>query len=197
MRASDFYRIKSINVDQCFEEADYSAGTFREILEAVYTGKIRPLVNNWGNVVGISYDAGSHDMVEDNIAQRIFERRYAGKPVMKWAEEAFKLYEAWVDISQVQEDGDEIAVIARDGERIQISGYGPKPYRQDPELPETVDISANEISAVEDKEIKKYLRNTYNHYLAKGCNICYESATKDNLDYIHVSDIRWGRKLDK
>ena len=61
--------------------------------------------------------------------------------------------------------------------------------------PSELDIPASEISGDDVmKEVKKYLRNTYNHYLSGFAGDPTVNASEDGETY-HVTNINWGRKI--
>lgn len=201
MNINEFNPIKSINIEAAMN-TETGTGTFKEILDKVYSDEIRPLVMNDGTIVGISYDAHTSNHIEDNLEQVKFERRYAGKDVMTWVLKALELKAINAKVKNVIEQGDDVKVVLEDGTEITVSegynydmDYDRDDYHYDEEdLPEEEEIPYDEIDIDGDvsKQVRDWLRNTYDHYLAKGCDLDIECNDDDAI--VYVNNIEWGRK---
>lgn len=201
MNINELNPIKTVNIEAAMK-TETGTGTFKEILDKVYSDEIRPLVMNDGTIVGISYDAKTTNHIDDNLEQVKFERRYAGKDVMKYVLEALKLKARNAKINTVNEQGDDIKVVLDDGEVVTISesynydmDYDRDNYDYDEEyLPDSEEILYDDIDLDGDisKQVRDWLRNTYDHYLAKGCDLDIECNDDDEI--IYVNNIEWGRK---
>jgi len=186
--------VKSINIEASAASVVAGSGTFKNILDRVYDRTMCPLINNNGDILGFSYNTGL-DNIQDNIEKEKFKRAYIGKPVMYWFEKCLELSYSKPIIAKVIEDGDDIRVIANDGEEIIIS----KPYKQ-PEfetytykepLPDTVMIELDDIQDISFSTVRNYLRRKYGYCLARGI----QPDININNDIVEVTNIEWGRKL--
>lgn len=202
MNINELNVIKSINIDAAMENVEIGTGTFKNILDKVYANEIIPLTTNSGMIVGISYDAKTDSIVNDNIEQMKFEKAYAGKPVMSWVLAALDLKARRVVIDEIEEDGEDIAVITAEGERITITESVKKStsYSYDSDLPEDVEISYDDLNIYGDEPmcwiesaVKNYLRQTYDHYLS-GKDAAPDIELDEDEEYILVRNIHWGRK---
>ena len=212
MNINDLNKIHPINIEARVGEVE-ADGTFKEILNAVLEGKIEPIVNNVGDIIGGSYNMPATDLVEDNINQIRFERRYWGKPLMSWMEKSLQLkVDSKVEvygIKEVVEDGDDIKVILNNDEEIEISkkvNYNYDDDENENSLPEEIylyrDLEIEDgipsIMAFNSaRDIRKAVKNTYGYFLAKSYDV------EKNLDYDEKSDdwilknVQWGRKASE
>lgn len=204
MNINELNRIKTVNVEEKVAEVVAGSGTFKEILDKVMANEILPIVSNSGNIVGVSYDSKVSNLIDDNIAQVAFERRYQGIDVMSYVLAALKLKADNAQIAEVQEDEEGIRVILNNSEVVVIRSYArssePRPERVVEELPNTEEISYDEAAAcgIEcspngDKMVLKHLRDKHNRYLAGGLpapTIEYD----DDARVIRITNIIWGRK---
>lgn len=191
----DIFQIKSINIEKATEDVKEGSGTFKELLDDVYAGKIIPLITNNNIMYGISYDAGAASIIEDNIEQLRFEKRYAFHNIIRWVLKALEIKDNNKVVANVIENEDEIKVICEDGEEIEIESYvyNYEDPDDDSELPSDLDIDIDKLEDMSEKSVKQYLRDTYGRYLARGnkLEIEYDEAEKCVL----VDNIKWGRKI--
>lgn len=186
--------IKSVNVEKPLENVVAGEGTFQEILNKVNDGTIYPLTNNAGDIVGIGVETGKVG-AEDSIEQKIFEKRYSCKPVMSWALAAFKSKFGIRPIAEVNETKDYVEVVYADGEVETISGYKSAAVIEKESLPDSVKIEYDELpDDFDEDDIREYLREAYDHYLAKGCELEIDDPADNDTGVITVSGIEWGRK---
>lgn len=197
MNINELNIIKTINIEEAMN-TKRGTGTFKEIIEKVYSDDIRPLVMNDGTIVGISYDSKTGNHADDNLEQIKFERRYSGKPLMEWVLESLKLKARNAKIAELVEEGNNISVTLTDGEVVVISEDNSKSYDKhidDEDLPEYVEIPYDELDldyGEVDSQVKNWLRENYDHYLARGCEITIH--LNDDDEYVEVDNIQWGRK---
>lgn len=198
MNINELNRIKMVNIEEKLAGIERGTGTFKEILDNVMSGVIIPLTDNSGRIVGMNFDTKVTDLIEDCIEQRKFEMRYCCKPVMNWVLKALELKADRKIIAEVIENEEGIKVVTETGEVIDIETYyRPSATSATPkvELPAEVDIPASEISSDDVMNgVKKYLRNTYNHYLSGFAGDPTVNASEDGETY-HVTNINWGRKI--
>lgn len=199
MNINELNRIKVVNIEEAVAGVERGTGTFKEILDNVMSGVIIPLIDNAGHIVGINFDSKVDNLIQDSIEQRKFEMRYCCKPVMAWCLKALQLKADGKVIEEVIENEEGIKVVTNTGEVIDIETYYipnvKEPAAPRVELPSEVDIAASEIRGDDVmKEIKKYLRNTYNHYLSGFAGDPIVNASEDGETY-HVTNINWGRKI--
>lgn len=204
MNINELNRIKTVNVEEKVAEVVAGSGTFKEILDKVMANEILPIVSNSGNIVGISYDSKVSNLIDDNIAQVAFEKRYQGIDVMSYVLTALKLKADNAQIAEVQEDEEGIRVILNNGEVVVVRSYAQasedRPAKVVEELPSEVEITYDEADShsieegpEEDKMTLKYLRDKYNHYLS-GAHPAPTIEYDDEARLIKVSNIHWGRK---
>lgn len=198
---NQYNRIKTINVEERVAEVAAGSGTYKEILDKVMANEIIPIVDGSGMIVGISYDSKVTNLIEDNIAQVAFEKRYRGINVMNYVLSALELKANNADIADVQEDEQGIRVVLASGEVVTIVER-PTPASTNnccgerAALPEEVELTADDLNlgCVEDAtiaDVKKYLRDTYDHYLS-GQHEDPDINAEENV--LKVSNIHWGRK---
>lgn len=201
MNINELNKIHPINIEARVGEVE-ADGTFEEILNAVLEGKIEPIVNNAGDIIGGSYNMPATDLVEDNINQIRFERRYWGKPLMTWMEKSLQLkVDPKVEvygIKEVVEDGDDIKVVLNNNEEIVVSEKMEYHNDHEDDLPDEIylheDLNMEHPSDASQREIRKAVKNTYGYFLARSYNV------EDNLHYDRdaedwvLKDIEWGRK---
>lgn len=199
MNINELNRIKTINIEEKVADIQYGTGTYREIHDKVFAEEIIPIVNNYGMIVGISYDSKVENLIEDNIAQIAFERRYRGKDVMKYVMTALQLKATNAQVADIQEDDMGIRVILNNGEVVEVEErHQPEVTEQlaTVELPFELSIPTLAIAQYGDiniNNIKKYLRDTYDHYLS-GEYADPEYTIDENEGMIEVKYIHWGRK---
>ena len=64
---------------------------------------------------------------------------------------------------------------------------------QTQDLPNRVVVEASEIPEVNLRKIKSYLKNKYNHFIAKNCELTYNYNSEAGT--IIIENIEWGRKV--
>lgn len=200
---NEFNRIKTINVEERTAEVVAGSGTYKEILDKVMANEIIPIVSPSGAIVGISYDSKVTNLIDDNIAQVAFEKRYRGIDVMGYVMSALELKANNASIAEVQEDAEGIRVILENGEAVIIKQYAQRPAATSEvpvPLPSEVEITYDEADNYgieegpnEDKMTLKYLRDKYDHYLS-GEYAAPDIAYDDEAKVIKVTNIHWGRK---
>lgn len=204
MNINELNRINPINVEAETDKARANSGTFKEILDKVYDGSIRPLINNSGEIIGISYDAGAATIVEDNIAERVFAKRYANLPVMEWTLAALKMRadgKVIAEVTESEEDGiyvtfesGEVEVIQESRKRRSYEDEDDESYEDD-SAPDSVEIPYSELeNPYSEKAIKAYLRDTYNRYLSGTATKQFDAEPDDEDEIVKITNIAWGRK---
>ena len=201
MNINELNRIKTINVDEKVADVVAGSGTYREILDKVMANEIIPIVNSYGTIVGISYDSKVNNLIEDNIAQVAFQKRYSGINVMHYVMTALEIKANGSTVAEVQEDADGVRVILSNGEIITIverptAAPISESRSERVALPEEVELTVNDLNlgSIEDAtiaDVKKYLRDTYDHYLS-GQHEDPDINAEDTV--LKVSNIHWGRK---
>lgn len=200
---NELNRIKFLNIEEHLSQ-ETDPGTFKEILDMVYEDKIIPLIDNAGNILGISVDPGCETILEDSIAQAVFEKRYCCRPVMPWVLKALECKAVGKVITRVVEDADtgEVIITLDNGtEEVLIEGIPreelPRSYSYDDGAPTSdirVEVEDLDDSVDEEIAIARYLRDTYQRYLAKDANPQF-TYTYDDVDECYiVNDVKWGRK---
>ena len=201
MNINELNRIKTVNVDAAVESVVAGSGTYKEILDKVMANEIIPIVTNSGTIVGISYDSKVENLLDDNIAQVAFEKRYRGINVMRYVLSALELKANGAKIADVQEDADGIRVILENGEAVIITQYAQRPTTTSEvpvPLPSEVEIPYSEYCPDEDEEKAKkavlaVLRNKYDHYLSGEYQAPDIEFDAEN-EVTKVTNIHWGRK---
>lgn len=217
MNINNFY--KMINVENELKDVKAGEGTFNEFKDLIYAGKVVPICQNNGNIIGISVDAGCNDIIRDNIEGMKFELKYAGKPMMRWYEIIMqaklegRTKEAVSEPKIVNEDdyyyndeqyGDDESDIYDYDNRDEFDFVDGLPTRVligRETLADYNDVDFNEID-IDDKEklkkqVKKYLREYYKHYLSglqDNMEIIFRPHADDKYDLV-VKNISWGRKI--
>lgn len=214
---NDFNRIKVVELGNALDGIEAGTGTFKEILDNVYSGVIKPLTK-FGEIIGIDFNSGKTGAL-DSIEQQKFTIRYSGKDVMLYVLKALQLYASYTQINDVIEDDEEgIYVITNEGEKIVIE----EPYMEDEydedfedyeeydeeetsnacgnlewlkdaklsELPDKVRVPIDELNGFTTDHIKDYLRDKADRYLARDCELNYYISDK----VVIIEDIKWGRK---
>lgn len=199
MNINELNRIKTVNVDAAVEGVVAGSGTYKEILDKVMANEIIPIVTNSGTIVGISYDSKVENLIDDNIAQVAFEKRYRGINVMRYVLSALELKANGAKIADVQEDGDGIRVILENGEVVSVvERMHREPAAPQVALPSEAEIPYSEYRPDEDEEKAKkavlaILRNKYDHYLSGEYQAPDVTFDAEN-EVTKVTNIHWGRK---
>ena len=195
-------------------------GSFKEIYKLVKEGKIK-LLTEGSNVLGISVDSGMGSIELDNIAGRNFGKVYDMYKAEQYVRTALILQQSGVQVGDIDNnkiylyrDGkilnlDCEVIVELSDEQLQkatmenIRELLDKAYeekynqcapakqsnvnKQSESLPSQVSVPASEAG-----NVKRYLRQHYGHYLAKGV----ELQVKYNDDgSAEVSGIEWGRAI--
>lgn len=195
MNINELNRITTINIEAAVENVERGSGTFKEILDNVMSNIIVPLVNNAGTIIGISFNTATDNIIQDNIEQRKFEMRYCCKPVMAWVLKALQIKADGKVVAEVIENDEGIKVVTDQGEVIEIESYARQYHAASPTitLPSEVDIPMSEVPEDDMKAVKKYLRDTYGHYLS-GFDDDPTVTVDEEQECLHVTNISWGRK---
>lgn len=195
-------------------------GSFKEIYKLVQEGKIK-LLTEGSNVLGISVDSGMASIELDNIAGRNFGKVYDMYTAEKYIKAALILQQSGVQVGDIDKDKIYLyrdgkilnlncdVIVELSDEQLQNAtmenirelldkAYDEKYHqcaparqsnvsRQSGSLPSQVTIPAGEAG-----NVKRYLRQQYGHYLAKGV----EPQVRHNADgSVEVSGIEWGRTI--
>lgn len=195
-------------------------GSFKEIYKLVKEGKIK-LLTEGSNVLGISVDSGMGSIELDNIAGRNFSEVYDMYTAEQYVRAALILQQSGVQVGDIDNnkiylyrDGKILnlncdVIVELSDAQLQkatmenIRELLDKAYeekynqcaptkqnnvnRQSESLPSQVSVPASEAG-----NVKRYLRQHYGHYLAKGV----ELQVKYNDDgSAEVSGIEWGRAI--
>lgn len=206
---------KMINVENELKDIKAGEGTFNEFRDLIYAGKVVPICH----IIGISVDAGCNDIIRDNIEGMKFKRKYAGKPIMRWYEIIMqaklegRAKEAVSEPQYVNEEdyyyndeqyGDDESDIYDYDNRDEFDFVDGLPTRVligRETLADYNEVDFNEID-INDKEklkkqVKKYLREYYKHYLSglqDNMEIIFRPHADDKYDLV-VKNISWGRKI--
>lgn len=202
MNVNELFR--TVNVEARLADVKSCSGTFQEIKELVYDNKIVPIVNNAGNITGISVDYGCKDLIEDNIQGMIFQKKYCGKPVMQWYETAVKAKMSGKAIEEV-EDPCQVKKQAESPKTVVNESIGPdrdRGYTRN-DLPADLDITRNDLEEYlngldrtidPDRlllDVKSYLRHQYGYFLNSDSDI----SARLESDVVKVRNIAWGRRI--
>ena len=201
MNINELNRIKTINIEERVADVEAGTGTYREIHDKVFADEIIPVVDSYGHIVGISYDSKVQNLIDDNIAQVAFEKRYRGKDVMRYVMHALQLKATNAQVADIQEDDMGIRVVLENGEVVIIEERTqrnscdqedtiPIPLPSETEIPmlALAQYGGNNMTAV-----KKYLRDNYDHYLS-GDYFDPNNEVDEDEGVIKVTEIHWGRK---
>lgn len=205
MNINELNRIKFFNIEAELRK-DMEPGTFKEILDMVYNDTIIPLVNNEGTILGISVNSGCDDILKDNIAQIVFEQRYAMHPVMLWVMKALECKATGMIIKEVLENNEtgEVAVVLNDGvTKLLIEGCDRQcMYDEDgdselgaPTSNIRIDYEDLDPDIDVDVAIARYLRSTYQRYLSRDARPQFTYEYDEYDDTYIVNDVKWGRRI--
>lgn len=208
MKINELNPIKTIDLTHALDETKAGSGTFKNILDKVMDGTIIPLVEN-DTIVGISYDAKANTIVDDNIAERRFEKAYSGKPIMEWVLQALYVKAMGREIDQVVETNKEIRVDFKDNGCFYITGCGDALTGNcDKEEKESVrnsledpnkcsfdfeDLECEGFEVDNDNDCLKFLRDKYQRFLSG--KVAKPEIIRDYEEgVISFYNINWGRK---
>lgn len=188
-------------------------GTFNSILHMVKHKQIIVVINDFDEIMGFEVLTNSGDLHVDNLQAELFKEAYARVPIMDYVILATLLTVSGATVTEIENDGDwnlKIHCLDETGKEHILNSHGTdlKAEREIAEalrergeaqgLPERVVIeNCLEKGIYSVPQVKTYLREKYNHYLAKG----YEPDISRVEDHEHhtsnivVSNIRWGRKI--
>lgn len=163
--------LQEINIEQELESVVSGSGTYADIEEAVNNKVISLLTDNFGNVVGISYNSGKTG-IEDAVEGIKFEKRFYGHDVLAYVYKALTgkdIYEDMFDDRCGEED------------------FGDK-------LPTRLDLDVEWLTGdIDEKSIAKFLREEFGHYLS-GKEKPFSFQYNEGDSCVKVTDIKWGRK---
>ena len=203
MNINDLNRIKFLNIEEELMK-ETEPGTFKEILDMVYADQIIPLVDNAGTILGISVDPGCGDILKDNIAQAIFEKRYLLRPVMPWVLKALEckaVGKVITDVAENAETGEVVITLENGITETLIEGI---------EIPKPEDILTTYVTPTDDIRIEiedldpevdtttaiaRYLRSTYQRYLSRDAAIQFKYVYDPDDECYIVNDVKWGRRI--
>ena len=181
-------------------------GTFSKILDMVKAGQIVIATNYADYITGFEVLTNSGDLHIDQLYAEAFRRAYGRKPVMNYVILAYMIHINKLIVNNIQNDGTSALLVEVEDpiehKFYKLNLYGDD-YSQNYSVPRKVKTQENLPSEVTipietvqkpgslQKIVKDYLRDTYNHYLAKG-NEIEIYADKSS---VKVSNIKWGRKI--
>jgi len=192
-------------------------GTFSKILDMVKAGQIVIATNSADYITGFEVLTNSGDLHIDQLYAEAFRRAYGCKPVMNYVILAYMIHINKLIVNNIQNDGTSALLVEVEDpiehKVYNLNIYGDewieKPHspshKETEQLPEKVvvpsDVMVKGKGSVE-KIVKDYLRDTYNHYLAKGNELVIFPIDTGYLGDdglpkldIEVSNIKWGRKI--
>lgn len=196
-------RIKFFNIEEKLSQ-ETNPGTFKEILDMVYEDKIILLVDNAGNILGISVNTGCENILEDNVAQAIFEKRYCCCPVMPWVLKALEckaVGKVITDVTENSETGEVVITLSNGTTEVLIEGTSETSRNSDFETYATptsnIRIDPEDLDSHIDVEtaIARYLRATYQRYLSKYADPQFIYEYDENENVYVVDDVKWGRRI--
>lgn len=163
--------LQEINIEQELESVVPGSGTYADIEEAVNNKVISLLTDNFGNVVGISYNSGKTG-IEDAVEGLKFEKRFYGHDVLAYVHKALTgnyIYEDMFDGVSSEEDFDD-------------------------KLPTKLNLDVEWLTGdIDEKSIAKFLREEFGHYLS-GKEKPFNFQYNEGDSCVKVTDIKWGRK---
>lgn len=163
--------LQEINIEQELESVVSGSGTYADIEEAVNNKVISLLTDNFGNVVGISYNSGKTG-IEDAVEGLKFEKRFYGHDVLAYVHKALTgkdIYEDMFDDVSSEEDFDD-------------------------KLPTKLNLDVEWLTGdIDEKSIAKFLREEFGHYLS-GKEKSFNFQYNEGDSCVKVTDIKWGRK---
>ena len=193
-------------------------GSFKTIYDLVMTDKLK-LFTDGDILLGLSIDSGAKSIEEDIWASENFARAYTPHTAYKYSQSALALKAANIIVDAIKDDKylflytagkvldlnlDEVVTLSTIelaeatldniyemletalSAKIQASS-------QTQDLPSRVVVEASEIPEINLRKIKSYLKNKYNHFIAKNCELTYNYDSE--TDTIIIENIEWGRKV--
>ncbi len=192
---------RHVNIEEALNNIHYD-GTFAEFVDMLMNHDVTLATDNGGNVVDF-HVAASDDMIQDQLIGKVFASSYLNysyETIMEWVAMIMKAKYAGLKIEDIDEDAGTCKV---GGTVVEIPGLVADESDNDDyaeELPESVEIDFEDLTemagyVIDDDEIekwvKRYLRKTYKHCLARGVELHIDAFE----DPIIVSGIEWGRPL--
>lgn len=192
---------KYVNVDALSKELPSFDGTFKEFVDMLMNHETTLLTNSNGDVVNFNIAADS-DPIKDQLIGQKFAMSYlmySHSTLMNWLELVIKAKQAGHAIT-VDEQMEEQGICYINGQLVKFR-EDEEEEEEEIELPSKLDIDFDTLEEFAGEEIndenvtswiKKYLRKTYKHCLAR-------NSAPDILidDKLYVSDIEWGRPLSQ
>lgn len=193
-------------------------GSFKTIYDLVMADKLK-LFTDGDILLGLSINSGAKSIEEDIWASENFARAYTPHTAYKYSQAALALKAANIIVDAIKDDKylflyaagkvldldlDEVVTLSTIelaeatldniyemletalSEKIATSS-------QTQDLPSRVVVEASEIPEANLRKIKSYLKNKYNHFIAKNCELTYNYDSEAGT--IVIENIEWGRKV--
>lgn len=202
---------KHINMEELAAQVPNYNGTFAEFVDMLLSHEVTLATDNEGNVVDFWVHASENPMLDTLIGQKFamtYALNYSAETIMNWLSMIIKAKQAGLKIEDIDEEAGTCKI---GGSEVQFAE--PRSDKDDEEedeeeddLPESVDIDLYELDDLAGYEVdyadeadlakwvKRYLRKTYEHCLARGVELDIEPDLEED-DLVRVSGIEWGRPL--
>lgn len=207
---------KHINLEELKEKVPTFNGTFQEFVDFAMNHEVTLATNNDGEVVDFYIEADKDPMLDQLIGMSFASsyNMYSKETLMKWFEMVIKAKMAGhtIHVDPCMEQKGECYV---NGNLVKFRDENDyNPYNQedendweedegdDDELPEEISLTFDDLDELAGYEVdvdevaswvKKYLRKTYKHCLARGYSL-EDSMTISDCD-VYLENIEWGRPL--
>ena len=176
---------KHINMEELAAQVPNYDGTFAEFADMLLNHEVTLAIDNEGNVIDFWVHASENPMLDTLIGQKfsmVYALSYSAETIMKWLSIIVKAKQAGLKIEDIDEEAGTCKI---GGSQVQFAE--PREYEEEDEeeLPESVkidfqeldDMAGYEIEADEvEKWIKRYLRKTYEHCLARGVQLDIDAS---------------------
>ena len=207
---------KHINMEELAAQVPNYSGTFAEFADMLLNHEVTLVTDNEGNVIDFWVHASENPMLDALIGQKFSMAYlfYGMETIMKWVAMIIKAKQAGLKIEDIDEEAGTCKI---GGATVQFAepredeeeDEDDEEYEEEEEeegLPEHVklyltdlDYLAGYIVDYDDeadlqKWVKRYLRQNFEHCLARGSHLDIEVDLEDE-DLVKVSGIEWGRAL--
>ena len=203
---------KHINMEDLASQVPNYSGTFAEFADMLLNHEVTLATDNEGNVIDFWVHASENPMLDALIGQkfaRTYALSYSAETIMKWLSMIIKAKQAGLKIEDIDEEAGTCKI---GGVTVQFAE--PREYEEEEEeenedaeeLPEYVELYLNDLDDLAGYEVdyddeadlqkwvKRHLRYTYKHCLARGSHLDI-GVDLDEDDLVKVSGIEWGRAL--
>lgn len=199
---------KHINMEELAAQVPNYSGTFAEFADMLLNHEVTLATDNEGRVIDFWVHASENPMLDALIGQtfaKTYALSYSYEIIMTWLSIIIRAKQAGLKIEDIDEEagtckigGSEVRIGEPKIKADEEADEKELPEYLEIYLPNVDDLAGYMIDCDDDAElekwVKRYLRYTYKHCLARGSYLDIE-IDRENDNLVDVRGIKWGRAL--